>query len=58
LDFSAIQRQTKSKIKYAVAKHGEYVSLEILDAYGIATNNYIKISHGFQESTLEFFFWL
>ena len=54
LDFAAIQRQTKSKIEDAVAKHGEYVSLEILDAYGIATNNYLTISHGFQESTLEF----
>jgi hypothetical protein len=32
----------------------EYVTLEILEAYGIATNNYITISHGFQESTLEF----
>jgi len=54
LDFAAIQRQTKSKIEDVVATHGEYVSLEILDAYGIATNNYITISHGFQESTLEF----
>jgi hypothetical protein len=54
LDFAAIQRQTKTKIEDAVAKHGEYVTLEILDAYGIATNNYITISHGFQESTLEF----
>jgi hypothetical protein len=34
--------------------HGEYVTLEILDAYGIATNNYITINHRFQESTLEF----
>ena len=54
MDFAAIQRQTKSKIEDAVAKHGEYVSLEILDAYGIATNNYLTIRHGFQESTLEF----
>ena len=54
LDYAAIQRQTKTKIEDAVATHGEYVTLEILDAFGIATNNYITISHGFQESTLEF----
>ena len=47
-------RQTKTKIEDAVATHGEYVTLEILEAYGIATNNYITINHGFQESTLEF----
>ena len=54
LDWAAIQRQTKTKIEDAVATHGEYVNLEILEAYGIALNNYITISHGFQESTLEF----
>jgi hypothetical protein len=54
LDWAAIQRQTKTRIEEAVATHGEYVTLEILDAYGIATNNYITLSHGFQESTLEF----
>ena len=54
LDFAAIQRQTKIKIEEAVVTHGEFVNLQILEAYGIALNLCITISHGFQESTLEF----
>lgn len=54
LDWSAVQRQTKTKIEEAVATHGEFVNQQILEAYGIALNNFITISHGFQESTLEF----
>jgi len=49
-----IQRQTKIKIEEAVVTHGEFVNLQILEAYGIALNHCITISHGFQESTLEF----
>jgi hypothetical protein len=54
LDFAAIQRQTKTKIEEAFVTHGEYVNLQIIEAYGIALNHCITISHGFQESTLEF----
>lgn len=54
LDWAAIQRQTKTRIEEAVATHGEFVNLQILEAYGIALNHCITISHGFQESTLEF----
>ena len=54
LDWSAVQRQTKTKIEETVATHGEFVNLQILEAYGIALNNYITISHGYQESYLEF----
>ena len=54
LDWAAIQRHTKTKIEDAVAKHGEYVTLEVLEAYGIVLNNCISISHGYQESTIGF----
>ncbi len=54
LDWAAKQRQTKAKIEEAFAMHGEFVTLQILEAYGIALNNCITISHGYQESSLEF----
>ena len=54
LDWSAIQRQTKTKIEEAIITHGEFVDLQILEAYGIVLNNCITISHVYQETILEF----
>jgi hypothetical protein len=54
LDWAAIQRQTKTRIEDAVATHGEYVTVSVLEAYGIILKNYITIHHGYQESTLGF----
>ncbi len=54
LDWAAVQRQTKTKIDEALATHGEFVTEAVLEAYGIVLNNCISISHGYQESTLEF----
>lgn len=54
LDWAAIQRQTKTKIEEAIITHGEFVNEAVLEAYGIVLNNCISISHGNEESTLEF----
>jgi hypothetical protein len=54
LDWSSIQRDTKAKIEDAIKAHGEYLTFEILEAYNIKLDNYIKLNHGNQESILEF----
>jgi hypothetical protein len=54
LDWAAIQRQTKIKIEEAITTHGEFVTVAVLEAYGIVLNNCISISHGHEESTLGF----
>lgn len=54
LDWAAIQRTIRTQIEAAIASHGEYVNMQILEAYSIVLNNCISIDHGYQESTLEF----
>ena len=54
LDWSAIQRDTKAKIEDAIKAHGEFLTKEILEAYNIVLDNYIKLEHRNQESILEF----
>jgi hypothetical protein len=54
LDYAAIQRQTKAKIEEAIITHGEFVTVAVLEAYGIVLNNCISISHGHEESIVGF----